>query len=277
MKNKNTSAILAFLLGVFGIHRFYLGQVGLGILYVLLSMTTISVILGILDGIIFLTMDDDVFDAKYNNKREFRQPRQRRQTRPDFRRPPRTTRRQERGTAQQQYRRQRRTAPPAPRTTRQRPQAARRVPTHSPKKNPFKASGIRKFKDFEYDGAIEDFNQALKIAPKDVSIHFNIACAYSLMENTEKSFYHLSEAVQLGFNDFGKIDTHDALAYVRIQPNWEDFKQNGYTLRKQLAAPEKNLLDDDVLLLQIKKLNELKEKGLITEKEFLEQKQKLMR
>ena len=81
----------------------------------------------------------------------------------------------------------------------------------------------------------------------------------------------------MGFNDFNRIDTHDALAYVRIQPQWEEFKSNGYTLRKKLEAPRENLLDNDLLLQQLQKLNELKEKGLITEKEFIEQKTKLIR
>ena len=62
---------------------------------------------------------------------------------------------------------------------------------------------------------------------------------------------------------------------MRIQPQWEEFKSNGYTLRKQIAAPKENLLDNDLLLEQLKKLNELKEKGLITEREFIDQKSKL--
>ncbi len=272
MKNKNLAALLAFFGGVFGIHRFYLGQVGLGILYLLLSMTTLSVILGILDGIIFLTMDQEVFDAKYNSRYRYNTPpRQTRRTRPDFQRPQRTKQREERRTRGEKYR----SRPIPPRPTRK--QSARSVSSRSPKHNPFKQSGIKKFKDFDFEAAIDDFSQALKIAPKDVTIHFNIACAYSQIEHADKAMYHISQAVQLGFNDFGKIDTHDSLAYARIQPTWDDFKKNGYTTMKKLGVPEKNLLDDDMLLSQLKKLSELKEKGLITEKEFVEQKQKLMK
>ena len=91
------------------------------------------------------------------------------------------------------------------------------------------------------------------------------------------AFKHLSTAVEMGFNDFDRIDSHDALAYIRIQPQWESFKENGYTLSKKLEAPKENLLDNDLLLQQLKKLNELKEKGLITEKEFIEQKAKLIK
>ena len=272
MKNKNVAAILAFLGGVFGIHRFYLGQVGLGILYLLLFMTSLSLILGILDGIIFLTMDQEVFDAKYNSRYRYNTPGEsRRRTRPDFRRPPqRTQRRQQPSNRREAYRS--RPVPPRP----ARAKTARPVSARTPRHNPFKQSGIKKFKDFDFESAIDDFTQALKIAPKDVTIHFNIACAYSQIEQADKAMHHLGEAVNLGFNDFAKIDTHDSLAYVRIQPTWEEFKDNGYTNMKKLGVPQKNLLDDDMLLSQLKKLSELKEKGLITEKEFIEQKQKLM-
>ena len=104
-----------------------------------------------------------------------------------------------------------------------------------------------------------------------------MACAYSQTEMAGKAYDHLSKAVEMGFNDFAKIDTHDALAFIRIQAQWEEFKANGYTTRKKLSAPKENLLDNDLLLEQLKKLNELKTKGLITEQEFIEQKTKLTR
>ncbi len=265
MKNKNAAALMAFFGGFFGLHRFYLGQVGLGILYLLLVFTGLSVILGILDGILFLTMDQEVFDAKYNRRyRSYRYHRRQMQD-TDFER---SSRRSSRGS-------DRRTRA----TSRRRPADAPRKPhrRRQPKQNPFKQSGIKKFKDFEIEASIEDFKQALKVDPNDLTIHFNLACAYSQLEKTELGYQHLSQAVQMGFNDFNRIDSHDALAYLRIQPQWEEFKANGYTLRKKLESPKENLLDNDLLLQQLKKLNELKDKGLITEKEFLEQKTKLIR
>ncbi|MCB0689121.1 MAG: NINE protein [Saprospiraceae bacterium] len=262
MKNKNVAAILAFFGGAIGLHRFYLGQVGLGIIYALFFWTFIPAILGILDGIIFLTMDQHVFDAKYN--RLFIDPRVRRRD-TDFQRPS-----SRRTSSYERYRNER---PAQRRTTPSKRQAAPR-PSRA-KNNPFKQAGIKKFKEFDIEAAIEDFQQALKIDPNDLTIHFNLACAYSQIEKADKAYEHISRAVEMGFNDFAKIDSHDALAYMRIQPQWEEFKSNGYTLRKQIAAPKENLLDNDLLLEQLKKLNELKEKGLITEREFIDQKSKL--
>lgn len=67
MKNKTTAAILAFFLGGIGVHRFYLGQGGLGILYLLFCWTLIPLIISFVDFIIFLTMDESAFNEKYNN------------------------------------------------------------------------------------------------------------------------------------------------------------------------------------------------------------------
>ena len=66
MKSKTTAAILAFFLGGFGIHRFYLNQPGLGILCLFFFWTFVPAIIAFIDFIIFLTMDERTFNAKYN-------------------------------------------------------------------------------------------------------------------------------------------------------------------------------------------------------------------
>lgn len=64
MKDKTTAAILAFFLGGIGVHRFYLGQSGLGILYLLFCWTFIPIIAAFIDFIVFLTMDENNFNPK---------------------------------------------------------------------------------------------------------------------------------------------------------------------------------------------------------------------
>lgn len=66
MKNKTTAGILALFLGGFGVHRFYLGQAGLGLVYLLLCWTFVPAVIALIDGIIFLTMDEHKFNVKYN-------------------------------------------------------------------------------------------------------------------------------------------------------------------------------------------------------------------
>ena len=66
MKNKTSAGILALFLGGLGVHRFYLKQTGLGILYLVFFWTLIPSISALVDGIIFLTQTDEAFNAKYN-------------------------------------------------------------------------------------------------------------------------------------------------------------------------------------------------------------------
>lgn len=64
-KSKLAAGLFAFFLGSFGFHKFYLGSVGVGVLYLLLCWTFIPAALGIIDGIFLLIMSDEDFVRKY--------------------------------------------------------------------------------------------------------------------------------------------------------------------------------------------------------------------
>lgn len=64
-QTKIIAALLAIFLGSFGAHKFYLGQIGLGILYLFFFWSGIPGIIGICEGIIFLLMNEQVFAQKY--------------------------------------------------------------------------------------------------------------------------------------------------------------------------------------------------------------------
>ena len=59
--------MLAFFLGTFGAHRFYLGQHWKGIFSILFFWTYIPTIISFIDVIVFAAMSQDKFDDKYNN------------------------------------------------------------------------------------------------------------------------------------------------------------------------------------------------------------------
>lgn len=65
VRSRAIAGVLALLLGGLGAHKFYLGKIGWGILYLLFSWTTIPMVVGIIEGIIYLTMSDKSFEAKY--------------------------------------------------------------------------------------------------------------------------------------------------------------------------------------------------------------------
>lgn len=63
--NRLTAGLLAILLGDFGAHKFYLGQTGLGILYLCFFWTFIPGIIGIIEGVQYLSMSDGDFAARF--------------------------------------------------------------------------------------------------------------------------------------------------------------------------------------------------------------------
>lgn len=259
VKDKNVAGILAFFLGGLGAHRFYLDQVGLGIFYLIFFWFPLTWLIGVIDAIIFFTMKQEKFDAKYNYGKQRGQEADPRRRQQEYSRPQRAPQRQPRQEPQ---------APP------RRQQGSPEIKAHE-----LKSAGIKKFKDYDYDGAIADFEKALQIAPKDVTIYFNLACAYSLNEQADKAFQHIDRAVALGFNDFQRIREHDALAFLRIQPDFEAFEKNGFQLVQKLAPPPQPDLLQQMsgdLLEQLNRLGDLREKGLLSEDEFAAQKRKLL-
>ena len=66
-KTKNWTLFWTFFVGAFGGHKFYLGQTGLGILYLLFCWTLIPAFIAFIELILFLFMSQELFDEKYNS------------------------------------------------------------------------------------------------------------------------------------------------------------------------------------------------------------------
>ncbi len=64
-KDKVIAGILGILLGGFGVHKFYLGDIGLGILYLIFFWSGIPAIIGLIEGILYLVASDEEFQQKY--------------------------------------------------------------------------------------------------------------------------------------------------------------------------------------------------------------------
>ena len=65
---KLPAGILAILLGVFGIHKFLLGYTQEGIIWLVISICTcgtVTSILGLIEGVIYLTKSDQEFYETY--------------------------------------------------------------------------------------------------------------------------------------------------------------------------------------------------------------------
>ena len=64
IRSKVAAALLALFLGGLGIHKFYLDQVGMGIVYLLFSWTLIPAFIAFIEGIVILCQSDHDFQIK---------------------------------------------------------------------------------------------------------------------------------------------------------------------------------------------------------------------
>lgn len=74
MKDKNVAAILALFAGSIGVHKFYLGRIGAGVLYLIFSFTFIPALLGLIDFFVLALMDKDEFDRRHNGSNMLQPP-----------------------------------------------------------------------------------------------------------------------------------------------------------------------------------------------------------
>lgn len=261
-RNRLIAAIFAMVGGVIGLHKFYLRDSGGSVFFIFLmffsmvSAFPFTFFLGLFDGFKLLGMSDEEFDRKYNRGFIQRNPQIERRREEQMKRYEKVD--TDRGFV--------------------------RPPTKV-RNNPFKATGLAKYKDFDLENAIEDFKQGLNLEPNDIALNFNIACAYSLTEKKRLAFEHLAKAVSLGFNDTERILTHDDLAFVRIQPEFEEFKKSEFrVLPREIQnepRPSKSIEEQNegevFKLEQLKKLESLKQRGILSEIEYQKEKQRLTR
>ena len=74
-RNNVAAGLLAIFLGTFGIHKFYLGEIGMGIFYILITCfgfiffcipNIILQVVVIIEGILYLVTDNETFNKKFN-------------------------------------------------------------------------------------------------------------------------------------------------------------------------------------------------------------------
>ena len=66
MKNRGIAIVLAIFFGGLGVHRFYVGQVGRGFLFLLFCWTGIPSFLALVDIVRWVLMGNKKFEKKYN-------------------------------------------------------------------------------------------------------------------------------------------------------------------------------------------------------------------
>jgi len=260
-KSRIIAALLALTLGSLGVHKFYLNRIGPGALYLFLTFFVAASIkfpftffLGLIDAVKLFGMSDGAFNEKYNTASGSQQ---------SSNRSNRNVNRENRRSSKEL----------------DKMEAERKNYNYEKNlaSNPFVKSAEKKYKEYDLEGAEKDYEQALKLTRGSGDLYFKMACVQSLLENKEKAFSFIEQSIRSGFKDYDKIKTKDDLAYLRIQPEFESFVERGYKVQKmsQIETPKDDLLQDDALLSQLNKLKDLRERGLLSDNEYLYEKEKL--
>jgi len=127
------------------------------------------------------------------------------------------------------------------------------------------------FKAMEWDKAIPPLKDALELDPNESLVHFNLACAYSRLENRTEALKYLSNAIRRGHSKGAILQDADLL-WIRSQPEWSGFAERGYRIEETEAKP----VATGSHIEQLERLAKLKSDGVLTDDEFNTQKAKLL-
>jgi hypothetical protein len=142
-------------------------------------------------------------------------------------------------------------------------------------------NGFLAFRGGDYMQARKFFEDALQYDYNDPQTHFMLACCHSASKDSKQAYFHLASAVDFGFQEFEEIYANEAMTWLRSQPEFEGFVQNGYRVPTMIEAPKQDLLEtksyyDTTVLDKIADLGELLERGVITREDFESQKRELL-
>ena len=132
------------------------------------------------------------------------------------------------------------------------------------------ADSSRLAKENQREQAIAELKQLLAVQPSFALAHYNLACNYSRLGKADDSFHALTAAVRSGYNNFKKIQSDPDLASLRSQAGFAEHAASGY--REYGTSPA----SDDVVT-KLERLASLKERGILTDAEFSEQKAKIFK
>ncbi|WP_173021452.1 NINE protein [Lewinella sp. W8] len=186
-----------------------------------------------------------------------------------------------------------------------------------------KAEGVRYYRSGDYDLAIEAFLEGMEVDPTDPGVHFNLACSYAQLGQYADTLRHLEMSITFGLPKPERIEKHPALKALRNHSSYRQFRANNYRRlnlveitevqeKAQREQPEEVLEDFENppprhhltpgpkpapksipiqdaspaeadtppagpdLLEQITRLKELHDAGILTEAEFQKQKEKIL-
>jgi tetratricopeptide (TPR) repeat protein len=79
------------------------------------------------------------------------------------------------------------------------------------------------------DGLKIDLKLA-ELLPNEPTIHYNLACSYSLLNKITQAAEALKKALTLGYKDFEHIQEDPDLSNLRAQPDYQEIKKDFFKM-----------------------------------------------
>ncbi len=89
----------------------------------------------------------------------------------------------------------------------------------------FREKGKLALNQYDLDDALIEFQKVISLDEEDSQTYFFMACICSLQEEKAKGMDFLQKALDLDLKGKERVLSDDHLAYLRIQPEFEDFKR----------------------------------------------------
>jgi len=89
--------------------------------------------------------------------------------------------------------------------------------------NKFKKKGLEALQKYDLEEALNLFEKSLDFDKKDAETYFHMACAYSILEDTEKGFECIEKSLEYGLPNHEMILNHDMLAFLRMTEKFKEF------------------------------------------------------
>ncbi|MGE5309147.1 MAG: TPR end-of-group domain-containing protein [Deltaproteobacteria bacterium] len=87
----------------------------------------------------------------------------------------------------------------------------------------------------QYGKGLDADLRLLKLRPLDETVHYNLACDYSLLRESERCLKSLEKALVLGYRDFRLVEEDSDLSFIKNDVRfWELLEKYRYKRRRTL-------------------------------------------
>jgi tetratricopeptide (TPR) repeat protein len=73
-----------------------------------------------------------------------------------------------------------------------------------------------------YEDGLKIDQRLVQLRPDDPTVHYNLACSYSLLKMAKPCLAVLKKAIQLGYRDFSFMKKDPDLDFIRRDPRYKE-------------------------------------------------------